>query len=217
MIYLLFGGDSLEKDKKIAKIKNDILPSPEALEFDFQTLHAHKLDPVILKKALVALPAVAKTRLVLIRSIQKFSNHHKKLILEFSQNPEKRIILILDADENSQDSAFIKKLRPVVKLIHSQRVVSQNVFDMTRSMASGKNVEALKTLSGLLSGGNHPLQLMGGLVWFWGKSRNRVSSEKFKEGLLALQETDLNIKRSRINSEYALEILVVKLSSLLSC
>ena len=60
------------------------------------------------------------------------------------------------------------------------------------------------------------LQLMGGLVWFWGKLKQRISAEKFKKGLLHLQEADLNIKRSRIKAEYALEVLVVKLCLLIA-
>ena len=34
-----------------------------------------------------------------------------------------------------------------------------------------------------------------------------------ESGLLAMQEADLNIKRSRIKPEYALEVLIVKLCS----
>jgi hypothetical protein len=37
---------------------------------------------------------------------------------------------------------------------------------------------------------------------------------KFEKGLLALGEADLNIKRSRLKPEQALELLVVKLCAL---
>lgn len=76
--------------------------------------------------------------------------------------------------------------------------------------------EALKMLTQLLEEGSHPLQILGGLVWFWGKSRERLSPAQFKKGLLALQEADLNIKRSRTRPEHSLEILIVKLASLKS-
>ena len=77
--------------------------------------------------------------------------------------------------------------------------------------------DALKILGDIFSSGTHPLQVLGGLVWFWGKTKNRLSSQNFNLGLRELQQTDLNIKRSRLKAEYVLEVLVVKLCSLLTC
>ena len=51
---------------------------------------------------------------------------------------------------------------------------------------------------------------MGGLVWSWGKARSFARRENFQKGLVALQEADLNIKRSRLAPQQALEVLVVK-------
>ena len=84
-------------------------------------------------------------------------------------------------------------------------------------MTARNPVEALKILGNLLVEENHPLQIMGGLIWFWGKSRTRLSADQFKKGLMCLQEADLNIKRSRLKPEHTLEVLVVKLSSLIAC
>ena len=56
---------------------------------------------------------------------------------------------------------------------------------------------------------------MGALVWFWGKSQDRMPGERFRKGLLVLQEADVNIKRSRLKPEYAVEVAVIKLMRLL--
>ena len=85
---------------------------------------------------------------------------------------------------------------------------------MTKKMTSGNGAEALQILNRLYDDGAHPLQIMGGMVWAWGNERSRVSAENFEKGLRELQDADLNIKRSRLNPEQAVEILVVKLASL---
>jgi DNA polymerase III delta subunit len=51
-------------------------------------------------------------------------------------------------------------------------------------------------------------------VWYWGKEGRMLAKTKFERGLQALEEADLNIKRSRLNPEYAVEKLVVELMSL---
>ena len=62
MHYLLLGENSLAKDQKIAEIKKKLLTSDESLKFDYETLHGTKLDSAVLKKALIALPAVSKKK-----------------------------------------------------------------------------------------------------------------------------------------------------------
>ena len=57
---------------------------------------------------------------------------------------------------------------------------------------------------------------MGALVWYWGKEGKACGKERFERGLKALEEADLNIKRSRLDPQYAVEKLVVELG-LLTC
>ena len=216
MTYIFLGPDYTAKEKKITEIKEKLLPSPEAIQFDFEVLYASKLESEQLKKSLLGLPAVAKQRLVMIRECHKFNEENKELILEFTKKPG-ACVLILDSDKADADSEFIKKLGRSAKIsvFGSEEVL--NVFTMTRAISVGKKAEALKILSQLLSRGERPLQIMGGLVWYWKNSRRDLSLERFKKGLLALQEADLNIKRSRLKEEHALELLVVKLCSEEAC
>lgn len=60
MTYLFLGSDSPAKTARINEFKKKILPTPEAVEFDCDTLYAHKLSPDTLKKALIDLPAIGK-------------------------------------------------------------------------------------------------------------------------------------------------------------
>ena len=210
-IYLFLGGDSQDKDQKILEIKNKIFPDKDALKFDYELLHAHKLNPDDLKKSLIALPAMAERRLVVLKGIQKCMAPHKEIVLNFLKEQWTDTILILDSDQADIKNAFITKISAVAKVFKYSSDIKCNVFDMTRAISSDNKVKALSILTELIKQGDHPLQIMGGLVWFWEKSRDKLSGEKFKKGLLELQETDLNIKRSRLKPEHALEFCVTKL------
>ena len=208
---IFLGQDTVAKDKKIAEFKQRHLLSPEAFKFDYEVLHGSKLAPDILKKALMALPAVSQKRVILIRECHALNARNKKITMEFVRNQHEDAILILDSNELTRKDRFVAELSCFVKIIDFKTQAKPNVFDMTRAISMNRSTEALKILSTLFAEGIHPLQIMGALVWFWSKSRGILTPDNFKKGLLALQEADLNIKRSRMYPEHALELLVVKL------
>ena len=211
MTYLFLGEDSIAKDAAVAELKAKLLTSPEAFQFDYESLHANKLEPKTLKAALIALPAKAARRMIVIRECHRLSPQNRELLLEFLNEKPGHVDVILDSDELTASDSFAQKLKPLAKVMDSRNETKLNVFDLTKAISAKNPIEALKILTALLTKGEHPLQLMGGLVWFWGRSRDRVSAGQFKKGLLALQEADLNIKRSRLEPNQALELLVVKL------
>ena len=212
------GADLVGGEELIAEIKKTCLPSDDALKLDYECLYGSKIEPSELKKSLIALPAISGKRLILIRTVEKLNTQNKKILLDFIQSENEHAVLILDSDEVSPKNSFMNKISAVAKVMRfGSGTIKKNVFDMTRRMENRDSSGALKILEHLMSGGDHPLQIMGGLVWFWGKSKNRLSKDHFKKGLLVLQEADLNIKRSRLKPEYAVEIAVTKLSSLIAC
>jgi len=210
MIYLFVGQDTEKKDLQVAGIKEKILPAPDALKFDFEILYANKLEPATLKKALVALPAVSSRRLILVKEAHKLSPYNKELIVNFSKSPG-QTVLILDLEKIGADDVLIKGLGSTAKVSYFKKEFELSVFDVARAISRGKQLEALKILFQLLQNGEQPLQIMGGLIWSWKNSRQEYSPGQYKKGLLVLQEADLNIKRSRLKPEHALELAVVKL------
>ena len=214
MIYFLLGEDLAGKDAKVAAWKKEYLVSVQSHDFDYEVLYGTKCDPLSLKKSLIALPAIAKTRVVLLRDCHKLSEHNQAIIAEFAVSNHNHVVLILESSQWDAGHSFVKSLKSSAQLIDTGRAQKQNVFDMTRAIGQRKNAEALKILSDLLFDGVHPLQIMGGLVWFWGSQRPRISPSKFEKGLLALEEADLNIKRSRLKPDQAVEFVVVKLCAL---
>jgi len=218
MIYLFLGEDRTAKEQEIAEVKTKYLTSNDALKLDYESLQGSKVDSSVLKKALIALPAISQKRFILIRAVEKLNTQNKKIILDFVQFENEHAVLVLDSDELSPKNSFFNKISAIAKVMRfGQGAAKKNVFDMTKAMESRDSIGALKILELLMSEGDHPLQIMGGLVWFWGKSKRRLSADKFKKGLLVLQEADLNIKRSRLKPEYAVEMAVTKLSLLIAC
>lgn len=213
MTYLFLGEDSPAKDHKITELKKKILPNPQSLQFDYEVHHAAKLESQNLKKALMNLPALGSRRLVVIRECHRLSPQNQDILIQFLEKAYDHAVIVLDSPEWDHKNSFIKKVRKMVEIVEFSSTQKLDVFDLTRAIDSKKEIEALKILDQLLTGGIHPLQILGALVWFWKKSRGRFSGGQFAGGLLALQEADLNIKRSRLKPEYAMELLVVKLSA----
>ena len=217
MIYILTGNDIPTKDQKISEIKAKIFSSrPDAVTFDYEVLDGQRIEPDELKKSLITLPVFSARRLVVIRFSYKLNAHKQKLILEFAQSKQEKTELIMDTDEEGSTNAFYTELGQYAKSFSFSKGVKQNVFDVTNAISARNPIEALQILARLLDDGNHPLQILGGLVWYWGRMRDRVSKDKFFSGLLVLQEADVNIKRSRLKPEHAVEVAVTKLSSLVA-
>ena len=212
MIYL-FVGQSPSKANKISEIKSSVLTSKESLSFDYEVLHAHKLSAEVLKKSLISLPSISKKRVVLIRQAHELNTHAKKIIAECLKDCATSLELILDADSWSSKDSLLKSLGKSIKVFNFEEEKKVDVFELTKAISVGEKAKALKLADQLMKEGNHPLKIMAPIVWAWKKSRNRISKEKFHQGLIALQEADFCIKRSRLKSEYALEVLVVKLCS----
>ena len=215
MIYLIVGENTLAKDQKIADLKKKLI-SPDAVLFDYEVLDSHKLDPDDLKKALLALPVLAPKRLIVLHHINKLNSRHKDIILEFAQSKSNSPELILEEIDLDARQSFNKEITSLSQFLQFPLEPKKNVFDMTKAMSGRQPVDALKILEDLLDAQEHPLKILGALVWFWGKSKERLSSEKFQKGLRALLQTDMNIKRTRLEPQHALEILVIKLTSLIA-
>jgi len=215
MIYLFLGDDLPAKDAKIAEIKNKIFKdSPEAMAFDFDNLDATQLPDNILKKSFLTLPVIAAHRLIVLRQIHKLKSGDAKVLLDFCQKPAKHCDLILESSEGAL-KGDLKDLPMYAKGVVLGKPQGPNVFDMTKLISANRSGDALKMLDGFYQENIHPLQIMAALVWYWAKEGKAYGKQRYERGLRALEEADLNIKRSRLEPQYAVEKLVVELGILL--
>jgi len=214
MIYLFLGDDLAAKDAGIIEIKNKFFKnSPEALSFDFDNLDANKLPDDALKKSFLTLPVVAPVRLIVLRQVHKLKSADIQVLLNFCRKPAEHCDVILESAEKTL-KGDLKDLGFYAKTAVFAKPEGPNVFDMTKLITAGRSAEALKMLNLFFNDNVHPLQIMPALVWYWSKEGRLCGQEVFKRGLQALQEADLNIKRSRLDPQWALEKLVVELGLL---
>jgi len=215
MTYLFLGPQNEQKEKNISDIKKEWLSTPDSLKFDYAVLHGHKCDPKILKKTLLELPGISQKRVVLLRDFHKLSAYNKGLIEAFLSSSFDHCVLILESSQAGEKDSFVKKVKPYATVVAPAETPKLNVFDITNCMSRKQYAQSLKVLSQLIEEGQHPLQIMGGLVWFWGRTKNRLSQARYEKGLKCLQEADLDIKRSRLKPDYAMERLVVRLCAII--
>ncbi len=214
MIYLFLGSDLPAKDARISEIKNKFFKNfQEALAFDFDNLDASQLGVDALKKALLSLPVIAPHRLIILRQIHQLKSADIRVLINFCQKPAKHCDVILESSENTL-KGDLKDLPLYCKGVVLARPEAPNVFDMTKLITAHRSADALKMLDGFYRADVHPLQIMGALVWYWAREGKVLGKERFERGLKALEEADLNIKRSRLDPQYAVEKLVVELGLL---
>jgi DNA polymerase III delta subunit len=214
MIFLFLGDDLPAVDARIIEIKNKFFKNAqEALAFDFDNFDAGELKDNALKQAFLTLPVIAPHRLIIVRRIHKLKPADIKVLIDFCQKPLKHCDVILESGESTLKGE-LKDLPQYTKGVVLGKPEGPNVFDMTKLITAHRSGDALKMLDGFWRADVHPLQIMGALVWYWGKDGKILGKEAFKRGLKALEEADLNIKRSRLDPQYAVEKLVVELGLL---
>ena len=213
MIHILFGVDTARKDQYLQDLKQKLFSHPDAVTLDYEVLYGLKLSPDDLQKALLALPAIASKRLVVIRESQRLTAHHHDLLLKFIQNKSVQADIVLESSDCEMLEKLPAELKSAAKVAVWGEEEHWDVFALSRAISRGESVEALKIMEALIAQGQHPLQILGGMLWSWSKNRATLPKDIYKKGLRAFQEADVNIKRSRLEPQQALEILVVKLAS----
>jgi len=207
-VYLLIGHDQLQKNLKIAKIKQEFLP--KSLEvFNFDLLYAHDLNLKALQEKLLALPVKAKQRIIVIKEAQGLKEELKKFLLQFCRNPSNGIILILDIDQLSSKDGFFNELARFSQVCRFKEAIPLNTFTLWRQINYKRPDNALKVLNQLLKNGEKPERILGGLRYSCLKDAFRPLDVKNRLRLLI--DCDIDIKTGRLKSDFALEKLVVGL------
>ena len=216
MVYLCIGDDHVNKNTKIEGLKKEFLSSLDSCQFDYDSVSASKLDPFLLKEMLNRLPLIASKRFVVIRNIEKLKEAGEKILSGFIKENPPHIVLILECEEANLEKNFFKEITAYVKILNLSGKKPPTVFDITNALSRKDLKQALSVLGVLISEGIHPLQILGGVIWYWKKIRPRLSQENFCKGIVVLEDADLNIKRSRLEPQTAVETAIVKMASLIT-
>lgn len=214
MIYIFSGEPSAKKNQAISDLKEKLIPSPDGRQFDYQSLNADKLRSADLKEALIALPALSKRRCVVITAASKLAKNNQELLLSLIEEGLDHVDVLFDFETLDRRSSLGKKLEKIGRLKSFDAQERINIFSVTNCIPRDPG-RAIRELHKLFDQGEHPLRMMPGMVWFWGnKMRSRVTPDNFQKGLGEFRAADLNIKRSRLKPDVAMELLIVKLCGL---
>jgi hypothetical protein len=212
---ILKGSDQSLKDQALRSLtQTHLAQGSEA--FDLDIMSVHRRHPDEFRKSLLTLPVMSSKRVVVMRGCDKLSAVQREKCLALLDAPMDHVVWVLDWMRPDGKQAFYKKAVKLARVVDCGVEQPSNVFDMTKLMARGQAKDALKVLTALMADGQHPLQIMGGLVWFWGKQKVRLTPGQFQKGMNALQDTDLHIKRSRMRPDHAMEVLVVRLTQIIN-
>jgi DNA polymerase III delta subunit len=206
MVYLLIGQDSISKDTALAKLKQDTLPASP--HFNLDTLYGKDTSLKRLQELLLFFP-FSGSRMVIIRNAHELKDETKDFLLEFVKTPHERLVLALDVERNNVKDSFLEGLKKHCRVSYFKEERQWTVFDLARAIEARDCREGLSILHRLLSGGEKPERLLGGLRVSWQKKISNPRELQRRLGLLL--ECDVDIKTGRLKPALVLERLVLGL------
>jgi len=207
-VYLLIGQDSLSKDVKIKGIKEEFLSSDTA-DFNLDVLYGPDLNLKGLQEKLLSLPLKATRRIVIIRQADELKPQIKDFLSAYVKKPYPSVLLIVDIERFSPKDSFAAGIAPYAQVSRFKESGRLDAFMLGRQIDAGRPGYALATLHQLLSNGEKPERILGGLRH--AVEAARVSGPQARRRLKALLVCDTDIKTGKLRPDFALERLVVKL------
>ncbi len=213
MVYLFIGQDSPAKDTQFNKIKQDLL-AKEVEDFNLDILFARDLTLKKLQERILCLPVKSPARIVLIREAESLKEEIKEFVLRYAAKPQKRLCLILDMHSplKERKDGFLNRLLPYVKIMRFKQEPEIDAFTLARQIGSRQADSALRVLSRLLSQGERPERILGGLRFAFEKEG--FGWPQARKRLKLLLACDIDMKSGRLKPDFALEKLVVSLCGL---
>jgi DNA polymerase III subunit delta len=108
-VCFLFGEETWWMDAAVRTFREAVV-TPETRDFNYDLLQAEETDGESVVRIAASFPLMAERRLVVVKSIQKFTPHDKKRILAYVQAPLASTCLILTAAEADRRQTFYSEL-----------------------------------------------------------------------------------------------------------
>jgi DNA polymerase III delta subunit len=212
-VYLFLGQDSFSKDKVLNSLKERSLQRATQ-DFNYDVLHGQDRDLTLknVQEKLLFIPAGSRLRMVVLKNCQAAKDDIKDFLAGYVKNPKQDIILILDSERDDPKDAFLRGIQKYCSVVHFQQERLKTAFDLGRSIEFRRTDQSLLILHELLSNGQKPEQIMGGLRVSLAKSTSE--SATLKKRIKLLLACDLEIKTGRLKPAFALERLIVALCGL---
>jgi len=211
MVYLFLGEDSLSKDARLKRIKEEFL-AKDIEDFNLDTVYGKEVDLLTLQEKLLGFPVKSKKRILLIREAQELKGAIKEFILQYVKKPHPQLVLVLDITKHEAKDEFVPRIARYSQVCRFKESARVDTFALSRQIGVNRPSYALGMLSRLLEGGQKPEMILGGLRYTF--ERDTVDPLMARRRLKLLLHCDIDIKTGRLKPAFALERLVVKLCSL---
>jgi len=210
-IHLFLGQDSLSKDAKLKSIKQALL-NPRIEQFNLDILYAKELSLKNLQEKFLSIPIGDQKRIIVIKNAQSIKEEIKEFILGYTKKPCRQIVLILDVSRRDPRDEFIGRMARVAQVHRFKESIQPDAFLLSRQINLKKPDYALRTLNQLLSNGEKPEWILGGLRY--ATERDIVQPLEKRKRLRFLLACDTDIKTGKLKPAFALEKLVISLCGL---
>lgn len=211
MVYLLIGQDIQAKEIQLQKIKQEFLPK-ELQDFNSDTLYAKDTTLKEIQERCLRLPLKSAKRVVVIKDAQSLDEPCRDFLVTYCKDAPKELILALDFERYDYKDRFIRDMQACATIMRFRETVNPDTFALARQIESKKADAALRLLNQLLSNGEAPERILGGLRFAW--ERQNTGSKDSRRRLKLLLACDIEIKTGRLRPACALEKLIVSLCCL---
>lgn len=210
-LYLFIGQDSLSKDAKLRDLKKEFLVK-EIEDFNLDVLYARELTLKGLQEKLLFLPVKTKKRIILIKDALSLKEEIREFILKYLKSPKGGIVLILDISHQNPGDDFISRLARSAQVYRFSEAARLDAFTLSRQIEQKRADTSLKILNQLLENGEKPERIMGGLRY--ALEKDALYPLEKRKMMRLLLNCDIEIKRGKLQAQFALEKLVVGLCGL---
>lgn len=207
-VYLLTGTDSLSKEAQLRKIKHQFLPE-KVRDFNLDILSADGLKLNTLQERLKNLPVESLKRVLVIKDAQSLPEDTRTFLKGYIPKANPEIILVLDIDRDDARDEFFRSISRYTQNFPFPGKRLPDAFVLSRQIKNRDTHAALKVLGQLLSEGEKPERIMGGLRYDW--ERDAFPAAEMRRRLRLLLACDVEIKTGRLKPDFALEKLVIGL------
>ena len=211
MVYLFIGQDSLSKDTRLKRLRQELF-SPQIEQFNLDILYAKELSLKGLQEKFLCLPIKAKKRLIVIKDAEALKEEIKEFLLKEIKHFSSHITLVLDIRRTEDRDEFIKRISSQAQVYRFKETIPPDTFTLARGIELKKPDYALRLLQQLLQNRQRPEWILGGLRYSWERSVTHPLEKRKR--LRLLLNCDREIKTGRVKPSFALEKLVINLCCL---
>ena len=148
-VYFLFGEETYFMESVIRELREKIV-RPETRDFNYDLLQAEETDGDAAVSIAASFPLMADRRLLILKSVQKFSTSDKKRILAYAAAPLESTCLVLTAPEADRRQSFYGELTRLAASAECKPLYEDGAVDWVKKAVEVRGGQISREAAGLL-------------------------------------------------------------------